>query len=248
MVSWGSVFDMTSINVLIVDDEPNQLELVKFNLEQADFNVITAEDGEQAVTIAEEMLPDIIILDWMMPYMSGIEVCRDLRSRSSTREIPIIMLSARGEDGDRTLGLDIGSDDYITKPFSPKELIARIRAVLRRARPSLANEVLEYGTLRLFPNKKLVERDGRRVELGPKEFQILSLLMERPGQVFSRSQLLDNVWGHGVYIEDRTVDVHIGRLRKALQKKTNGSTPPDLIRTVRSSGYALSLNDNHTTL
>ena len=248
MVSWGSVFDMTSINVLIVDDEPNQLELVKFNLEQADFNVITAEDGEQAVTIAEEMLPDIIILDWMMPYMSGIEVCRDLRSRSSTREIPIIMLSARGEDGDRTLGLDIGSDDYITKPFSPKELIARIRAVLRRARPSLANEVLEYGTLRLFPNKKLVERDGRRVELGPKEFQILSLLMERPGQVFSRSQLLDNVWGHGVYIEDRTVDVHIGRLRKALQKKTNGSTPPDLIRTVRSSGYALSLNDNLTTL
>ena len=238
---------MTSINVLIVDDEPNQLELVKFNLEQADFNVITAEDGEQAVTIAEEMLPDIIILDWMMPYMSGIEVCRDLRSRSSTREIPIIMLSARGEDGDRTLGLDIGSDDYITKPFSPKELIARIRAVLRRARPSLANEVLEYGTLRLFPNKKLVERDGRRVELGPKEFQILSLLMERPGQVFSRSQLLDNVWGHGVYIEDRTVDVHIGRLRKALQKKTSGSTPPDLIRTVRSSGYALSLNENHTT-
>ena len=247
MVCWGSVFDMTSINVLIVDDEPNQLELVKFNLEQADFNVITAEDGEQAVAIAEEMLPDIIILDWMMPYMSGIEVCRDLRSRSSTREIPIIMLSARGEDGDRTLGLDIGSDDYITKPFSPKELIARIRAVLRRARPSLANEVLEYGTLRLFPNKKLVERDGRRVELGPKEFQILCLLMECPGQVFTRSQLLDNVWGHGVYIEDRTVDVHIGRLRKALQKKANGSTPPDLIRTVRSSGYALSLNENHTT-
>ena len=247
MVCWGSVFDMTSINVLIVDDEPNQLELVKFNLEQANFNVITAEDGEQAVAIAEEMLPDIIILDWMMPYMSGIEVCRDLRSRSSTREIPVIMLSARGEDGDRTLGLDIGSDDYITKPFSPKELIARIRAVLRRARPSLANEVLEYGTLRLFPNKKLVERDGRRIELGPKEFHILSLLMERPGQVFSRSQLLDNVWGHGVYIEDRTVDVHIGRLRKALQKKANGSTPPDLIRTVRSSGYALSLNENHTT-
>ena len=155
---------MTSINVLIADDEPNQLELVKFNLEQANFNVTTAEDGEQTVTIAEETLPDIIILDWMMPYMSGIEVCRDLRSRSSTREIPIIMLSARGEDGDRTLGLDIGADDYITKPFSPKELIARIRAVLRRARPSLANDILEYGSLRLFPSKKLVERDGRTVE------------------------------------------------------------------------------------
>ena len=248
ILGWGLEFDMTSINVLIADDEPNQLELVKFNLEQANFNVTTAEDGEQTVTIAEETLPDIIILDWMMPYMSGIEVCRDLRSRSSTREIPIIMLSARGEDGDRTLGLDIGADDYITKPFSPKELIARIRAVLRRARPSLANDILEYGSLRLFPSKKLVERDGRTVELGPKEFQILALLMERAGQVFSRAQLLDNVWGHGIYIEDRTVDVHIGRLRKALQKKANGNTPPDLIRTVRSSGYALSIAENNVAL
>ena len=248
MLGWGFEFDMTSINVLIADDEPNQLELVKFNLEQANFNVTASEDGEQTVTIAEETLPDIIILDWMMPYMSGIEVCRVLRSRSSTREIPIIMLSARGEDGDRTLGLDIGADDYITKPFSPKELIARIRAVLRRAKPSLVNDVLECGSLRLFPSKKLVEHHGRPVKLGPKEFKILSILMERPGQVFSRAQLLDKVWGHGIYIEDRTVDVHIGRLRKALQKKANGNTPPDLIRTVRSSGYALSLNENNAAL
>ena len=236
---------MNSITVLIADDEPNQLELIKFNLEEANFDVITAENGEQTVAIAEETHPDIIILDWMMPYMSGIEVCRDLRSRSTTREIPIIMLSARGEDGDRTLGLDIGADDYMTKPFSPKELIARIKAVLRRVRPAIASDVLEYGSLRLFPRKKLVECDGRRVELGPKEFAILSLLMERPGQVFSRTQLLDNVWGHGIYIEDRTVDVHIGRLRKALRKKSDGNTPTDLIRTVRSSGYALALNENN---
>ena len=159
---------MNSITVLIADDEPNQLELIKFNLEQANFDVITADNGEQTVAIAQETHPDIIILDWMMPYMSGIEVCRDLRSRSTTREIPIIMLSARGEDGDRTLGLDIGADDYMTKPFSPKELIARIKAVLRRVRPAIASDVLEYGSLRLFPSKKLVECDGRPVELGPK--------------------------------------------------------------------------------
>ena len=235
---------MNSITVLIADDEPNQLELVKFNLKKANFDVITAENGEQTVAIAQETHPDIIILDWMMPYMSGIEVCRDLRSRSTTREIPIIMLSARGEDGDRTLGLDIGADDYMTKPFSPKELIARIKAVLRRARPAIASDVLEYGNLRLFPSKQLVECDGRPVKLGPKEFRILSLLMERPGQVFSRTQLLDNVWGYGIYVEDRTVDVHIGRLRKALRKKSDGNTPTDLIRTVRSSGYALALNEN----
>ncbi|MBT5574222.1 phosphate regulon transcriptional regulator PhoB [Alphaproteobacteria bacterium] len=232
---------MTSINVLIADDEPNQLELVRFNLEQADFSVITAEDGEQAVILAQELTPDIILLDWMMPNMSGIDVCRKLRSKSSTREIPIIMLSARGEEGDRILGLDVGADDYISKPFSPVELIARIKAVLRRTRPSLANAVIEYGNLRLYPAQKLVERDGRQIHLGPKEFQILSLLIERPGQVFSRAQLLDNVWGHGVYIEDRTVDVHIGRLRKALQESLDGKNLPDLIRTVRNSGYALHL-------
>ena len=233
------------IKVLIADDEPNQLELLSYNLKQADFNVISCENGEDTIIHAEDYLPDIIILDWMMPVLSGIEVCRELRSKSSTRHIPIIMLSARGEEGDRTLGLDIGADDYITKPFSPKELISRIRAILRRAKPSIVNEVIEHGNLKLYPGKKLVERDGIAISLGPKEFNILSTLMERPGQVYSRSQLLDNAWGHGVFVEDRTVDVHIGRLRKALQKQSNGRNWGDVIRTVRSSGYALALRDHN---
>jgi two-component system phosphate regulon response regulator PhoB len=229
-----------AIKVLIADDEPNQIELISYNLKQSGFEVFFASDGQQALHMAESQLPDIVILDWMMPAMSGIEVCKALRSMAETRSIPVIMLSARGEEGDRTLGLDIGADDYMTKPFSPKELVARIHAVLRRARPILTSEVIEYGSLRLYPAKKIVERDGKRVDLGPKEFRILSLLMERPGQVFSRTQLLDHVWGHGIYIDDRTIDVHMSRLRKALQR-TAGETPlSDLIRTVRGSGYALS--------
>ncbi len=229
-----------AIKVLIADDEPNQIELISYNLKQSGFEVVHAADGEKALHMAESQLPDIIILDWMMPLMSGIEVCKALRGMTETRSIPVIMLSARGEEGDRTLGLDIGADDYMTKPFSPKELVARIRAVLRRSRPSLTNEVITYGSLRLYPAKKIVERDGQRVELGPKEFRILSLLMERPGQVFSRTQLLDHVWGHGIYIDDRTIDVHMSRLRKALKRTANDATLPDLIRTVRGSGYALS--------
>ena len=191
------------------------------------------------------ILPDIIILDWMMPFLSGVEVCRKLRSQASTRQIPIIMLSARGEEGDRTLGLDIGADDYITKPFSPKELISRIKAILRRTRPSTVSEVLEHGNLKLYPGKRLVERDGIKINLGPKEFNILSTLMERPGQVFSRAQLLDNAWGHGVFVEDRTVDVHIGRLRKALSRHSIDKSWGNVIRTVRSSGYALALSENN---
>ncbi len=232
-----------AIKVLIADDEPNQIELISYNLKQAGFDVTHASDGQQALHMIEQQLPDIVILDWMMPVMSGIEVCKIMRSMTETRSIPVIMLSARGEEGDRTLGLDIGADDYMTKPFSPKELIARIRAVLRRARPSLSSEVIEYGSLRLYPAKKIVERDGQRVDLGPKEFRILSLLMERPGQVFSRTQLLDHVWGHGIYIDDRTIDVHMSRLRKALQRMTDGNPQPDLIRTVRGSGYALSISE-----
>ena len=231
---------LMTIRVLIADDEPNQLELVSFNLSQAGFSVTRAADGQQALDLAEELQPDIMILDWMMPKLSGIEVCRTLRSMPETRPIPIIMLSARGEEGDRTLGLDVGADDYVSKPFSPRELVSRVRAVLRRSRPALLNEVLEFEDLKLFPASKIVERGGERSNLGPKEFRILALLLERPGQVFSRVQLLDNVWGHGVYIEDRTVDVHLSRLRKALNKAGPGqSDRPDLIRTVRGSGYSL---------
>lgn len=228
-----------TIKVLIADDEPNQIELISYNLKQAGFEVTHASDGQKALHMAENILPDIIVLDWMMPVMSGIEVCKTLRSMAETKDIPVIMLSARGEEGDKTLGLDIGADDYMTKPFSPKELVARINAVLRRSRPALTQNLLEFGSLRLYPAKKLVERDGHRVDLGPKEFRILALLMERPGQVFSRTQLLDHVWGHGIYIDDRTIDVHMSRLRKALQRATDGNPQPDLIRTVRGSGYAL---------
>lgn len=228
--------------ILIADDEVNQLELLSFNLAQEGHVVEKAQDGEEALTIATEWLPDIVILDWMMPGLSGIEVCRALRSQSSTRHIPIIMLSARGEEGDRTLGLDVGADDYVTKPFSPRELVARVRAVLRRARPSLVGDLLEYEDLKLYPQHQMVERGGNWVDLGPKEFQILALLMERPGHVFSRAQLLDHVWGNDVYVEDRTVDVHLSRLRKALNAadSTNKDTP-DLIRTVRGRGYALGM-------
>ena len=229
-----------SVNVLIADDEVNQVELLAFNLEQAGFNVMKAYDGQDAIDHTLEHLPDIIILDWMMPEHSGIEVCRMLRSQDETKHIPIIMLSARGEEGDRTLGLDLGADDYVTKPFSPRELISRVRAVLRRAKPTLVSDVVEIGQLKLFPSSQVVERDGVVVNLGPKEYKILSLLMERPGQVFSRAQLLDHVWGHGIYIDDRTVDVHLSRLRKALNDGGDGNPPrDDIIRTVRGSGYAL---------
>lgn len=231
------------VNVLIADDEVNQVELLAFNLEQAGFNVMKAYDGQDALDQALEHLPDIIILDWMMPEHSGIEVCRMLRSQEETKHIPIIMLSARGEEGDRTLGLDLGADDYVTKPFSPRELISRVRAVLRRAKPTLVGNVVEIGQLKLFPSSQIVERDGVVVNLGPKEYKILSLLMERPGQVFSRTQLLDHVWGHGIYIDDRTVDVHLSRLRKALNDGGDDNPPrDDIIRTVRGSGYALVTN------
>lgn len=229
-----------TVRVLIADDEPNQLELLAFNMTQAGFSVTKASDGQQALDLAEELQPDIVILDWMMPVLSGIDVCRALRGMQEMRMIPIIMLSARGEEGDKTLGLDVGADDYMTKPFSPRELVARVRAVLRRSRPALLNDVLEFEDLKLFPASKLVERGGEQIALGPKEFQILALLMERPGQVFGRTQLLDQVWGHGVYIEDRTVDVHLSRLRKALNTSSGASQRPDLIRTVRGSGYAMS--------
>ena len=228
-----------TVTILIADDEPNQLELLSFNLEQAGFAVMKAMHGQDALQKIEDHSPDLVILDWMMPHMSGIELCRVLRSRADTKLLPVIILSARGEEGDRTLGLDTGADDYMSKPFSPRELVSRVKALLRRSRPALMNDTLEFEDLQLFPSRMEVHRSGQMVPLGPKEFRLLSILIERPGQVFSRAQLLDLVWGHGVYVEERTVDVHLSRLRKAINKPDGRAEMPNLIRTVRGSGYAL---------
>ena len=224
------------VTILIADDEPNQLELLAFNLTQEGFIVYRAHDGKDALEKIEEINPDLAILDWMMPVYSGIDLCRKLRERPETRGLPVIMLSARGEESDRTLGLDTGADDYLTKPFSPKELVARVKALLRRSRPAIMAEVIEAGDISLYPARMEVFCGDTRVDLGPKEYKLLSILIERPGQVFSRSQLLDLAWGHGVYVEERTVDVHLSRLRKALATVRPGR---EVIRTVRGSGYAL---------
>ena len=229
-----------SATILIVDDEPAQLELLRYNLEKAGFETVQADNGRRAIDLVEDADPDLVVLDWMMPEASGIDVCRELRARAATRLLPIIMLSARGEEGDRALGLDTGADDYITKPFSPRELVSRVKALLRRARPSLLQDVMEFEDLVLNPDTMRVERDGDRIHLGPKEFRLLSVLMERPERVFSREQLLDKVWGHGIYVEDRTVDVHMSRLRRALNQRAGGGTARhDIIRTVRGTGYSL---------
>jgi two-component system, OmpR family, phosphate regulon response regulator PhoB len=221
--------------VLIVEDETALVELLRYNLEQTGFLVSVAYDGEEALASVQEDPPDLILLDWMLPLMSGIEVCRQLRRQTATANLPIIMLTARGEEGDRVRGLDAGADDYVAKPFSPTELIARIRAVLRRIRPALADETLAYADIVMDLVAHRVMREGKAVHLGPTEFRLLRHLMEHPGRVFSREQLLDSVWGKDVYVEARTVDVHIRRLRMAL----NGDNQADLIRTVRAAGYAL---------
>ena len=227
-------------NILIADDEPNQLELMSFNLSNAGYSIIKATNGKEAIELIENHSPDLIILDWMMPKMSGIDVCRVLRSRSETKQIPIIILSARSEDSDKSLGLDTGADDYISKPFSPKELISRVKALLRRARPALVNDILQYNDLTLSLSQMKVTYKNNNVKLGPKEFKLLTLLMERPGHIFSRDKLLDMVWGHGVYVEERTVDVHMSRLRKALKTASDENLDP--IRTVRDGGYGLFTN------
>ena len=227
-------------NILIADDEPNQLELMSFNLSNAGYSIIKASNGIHALELIENHSPDLIILDWMMPKMSGIDVCRTLRSRSETKQIPIIILSARSEDSDKSLGLDTGADDYISKPFSPKELISRVKALLRRARPALVNDILQHNDLTLSLSEMKVTYKNNNVKLGPKEFKLLTLLMERPGHIFSRGKLLDLVWGHGVYVEDRTVDVHMSRLRKALKTASDENLDP--IRTVRDGGYGLFTN------
>ena len=229
-----------NINILIADDEPNQLELMSFNLSNAGYSIIKATNGKEAIELIENHFPDLIILDWMMPKMSGIDVCRTLRSRSETKQIPIIILSARSEDSDKSLGLDTGADDYISKPFSPKELISRVKALLRRARPALVNDILQYNDLTMSLSEMRVTYKNNNVKLGPKEFKLLTLLMERPGHIFSRGKLLDLVWGHGVYVEERTVDVHMSRLRKALKTASDENLDP--IRTVRDGGYGLFKN------
>ena len=224
------------IEILLADDEPNQIELMKFNLEKNGFLVKSAFNGEQALDMIYEKKPNVLIADWMMPKMSGIELCKILRSNEDTKLLPIIMLSARSEDADKSLGLDTGADDYISKPFSPRELVSRVKALIRRTNASMSLDELIVGELKISLSEMQVFRNGQLVKLGPKEFKLLQLLAERPGHIFSREKLLDSVWGHGVFIEDRTVDVHMSRLRKALRIK---ETDTDLIRTVRDGGYGL---------
>ncbi len=221
--------------VLLVEDEPAQREVLAYNLEAEGFAVTQAADGEEALMLVDEAAPDIIILDWMMPNLSGIEVCRRLKIRPETRGIPIILLSARAEEVDRVRGLETGADDYVIKPYSVLELMARTRAQLRRVRPSTAGVVLEYGDIRLDPETHRVHRDGQVLKLGPTEFRLLTTFMEKPGRVWSREALLDRVWGRDIYVDTRTVDVHIGRLRKSLCQ-FGGEDP---LRTVRGAGYAL---------
>ena len=222
--------------ILLADDEPNQIELMKFNLEKNGFLVKSAYNGEQALDMIYEKKPTVLIADWMMPKMSGIELCRVLRSNKDTMLLPIIMLSARSEEADKSLGLDTGADDYISKPFSPMELVSRVKALIRRTNTSMSIDELIVGELKISLSEMQVFRNDQLIKLGPKEFKLLTLLAERPGHIFSRQKLLDTVWGHGIFIEDRTVDVHMSRLRKALRIN---ETDTDLIRTVRDGGYGL---------
>lgn len=221
--------------ILVVEDEDALATLLKYNLDKEGHRVVVASDGEEALMLVDERQPDLIVLDWMLPKVSGIEVCRRLRAKPETKNLPVIMLTARGEESDRVRGLDTGADDYIVKPFSMSELAARVRAVLRRIRPGLADDRIRHGDLVIDRVAHRVKRDGKEIHLGPTEFRLLDYLMQHPGRVFSREQLLDAVWGSDVYVEARTVDVHIGRLRKAL----NVGAEVDPIRTVRSAGYSL---------
>ena len=222
--------------ILLADDEPNQIELMKFNLEKNGFLVKSAYNGEQALDMIYEKKPNLLIADWMMPKMSGIDLCKILRSNKDTKLLPIIMLSARSEEADKSLGLDTGADDYISKPFSPMELVSRVKALIRRTNTSMSIDELIVGELKISLSEMQVFRNDQLIKLGPKEFKLLTLLAERPGHIFSRQKLLDTVWGVGIFIEDRTVDVHMSRLRKALRIN---ETDTDLIRTVRDGGYGL---------
>ena len=222
--------------ILLVEDDRPLAELLTYHFEREDYEVRSTADGEDALIMARESVPDLVILDWMLESLSGIEVCRRLRRIPETANVPIIMLTARGEESDRIRGLETGADDYVTKPFSPRELVARVQAVLRRVRPALAGEQLSYADLEMDVAAHKVRRGGAPVALGPTEFRLLRHFLEHPGRVFSRERLLDSVWGQDSEIELRTVDVHIRRLRKAINA---GEGAADIIRTVRSAGYAL---------
>ena len=221
--------------VMVIEDEESLCALLEYNLTREGYKVSLVSDGDEALYAIEDEKPDLILLDWMLPHVSGIEICRQIRARSEVKDTPVIMLTARGEEDDRIRGLETGADDYLTKPFSMTELLARIRAVLRRTRPTLAGDVATFGDIVLDRQAHRVRRAERDLHLGPTEFKLLDVLMQRPGRVFSREQLLDLVWGRDVYVEIRTVDVHVGRLRKAINRR--GDRDP--IRTVRSAGYAL---------
>lgn len=221
--------------IMIAEDEDSVVELLRYNLERQGYEIAAAHDGEEAMVMIEERVPDLLLLDWMLPKVSGIEICRRVRNGAETANLPIIMLTARSEETDRIRGLDTGADDYVSKPFSTTELMARIRAVMRRIRPGLVEDQVQVGDIVIDRTAHSVLRSGEEIHLGPTEFRLLDYLMQHPGRVFSREQLLDSVWGSDVYVEARTVDVHVGRLRKAL-KRTGGDDP---IRTVRSAGYAL---------
>lgn len=220
--------------VLIVEDEEPLLLLLRYNLEAEGYEVDSVTRGDDAEIRLREQVPDLVVLDWMLPGLSGIELCRRIRARKNTERLPVIMLTARGEEGDRVRGLATGADDYIVKPFSIPELLARIRALLRRAKPTHMANVLTAGEIELDRETHRVRRDGKELHLGPTEFRLLEFLMQNPGRVYTREQLLDGVWGRDVYIDERTVDVHVGRLRKAI----NRPRQPDPIRTVRGAGYS----------
>jgi len=221
--------------VLLVEDEPAQREVLRYNLGSEGYDVVVASTGDEALILLEEVGPDLVLLDWMLPGVSGIEICRRIKARKETRTIPVIMLSARSEEVDRVRGLETGADDYMVKPFSVSELMARIRTQLRRIRPTAVGQVLEYQDITLDGESHRVTRAGETVKLGPTEFRLLGTLMEKPGRVWSRERLLDRVWGRDVYVDTRTVDVHVGRLRKALCK--GGGEDP--VRTVRGTGYSI---------
>ena len=221
--------------ILIVEDEADLSELMRYNLEAEGFRIVTAESGDEAVERIRDGVPDLILLDWMLPGLSGIELCRRWRSREETARTPIIMITARGEEEERVRGLATGADDYVVKPFSMPELVARIQALLRRSSPQLVTNILKAGDLELDRQSHRVRRAGRDLHLGPTEYRLLEYLMRHPGRVYSREQLLDGVWGNDVYVDERTVDVHVGRLRKAINRRASEADP---IRTVRGAGYA----------